>query len=103
MIFRDTIQHYKFLRKNLIFWFELLFFTAFFGRNVPPFGILDEYSSSFDFRQSETVDMPTQKSAATFRKISPFLIHLTASNFCSVVITTRLFAITVKCNVKTAL
>jgi hypothetical protein len=33
--------------------------------------------------------MPTPKSAATFRKISPFSIRLTTSNFCSVVITTR--------------
>jgi hypothetical protein len=33
--------------------------------------------------------MPTPKSAATFRKISPFSIRLTTSNFRSVVITTR--------------
>jgi hypothetical protein len=67
----------------------LTFFTKFFGCNVPPFGILDECSSSFDFdfTQSQTVDMPTSISAATFRKISPFSIRLTASNFCSIVIT----------------
>jgi hypothetical protein len=78
----------NFYEKNLIFWFEL-FFTTFLVCNVPPFRILDEYSSSFDFIQSQTDDMPKQKSAATVRKISPFLIRLTASNFCSIVITTR--------------
>jgi hypothetical protein len=41
----------------------------FFGCNVPPFGILDECSLDFDFTQSETIDMPTPKSATTFRKI----------------------------------
>jgi hypothetical protein len=78
-----------FLRKK-IWYFGLNFlFTAFFGCNFPPFGILDKCSSScdFDFTQSENVDTPTPKSAATFRKISPFLIRLTASNFCSIVIT----------------
>jgi hypothetical protein len=89
MIFTDTIQHYKFLRKNLIFWFELFFPQRIFGCNVPPFGILDECSSRFDFTQSETVDMPTPKSAVTLRKISPLSIRLTTSNFRSVVITTH--------------
>jgi hypothetical protein len=76
----NTTNFYE--EKNLIVWFEL-FFTAFSGCNVPQFGISDECSSTFDinFTQSETVDMPTPKSAATFRKISPFLIRLTASTF----------------------
>jgi hypothetical protein len=52
----------------------------------------------FDFTQFETVDMPTPKSAATFRKISPFLIRLTASNFCSIVITTRFRLADTVCN-----
>jgi hypothetical protein len=100
MIFTDTIQHYKFLRKNLILWFELFFFKTFFGCNVPPFGILDKCSTSFDFNfnKSETVDMPTQKSAAIFHKMSPFLIRLTASNFCPVVITTCFHLADTFCN-----
>jgi hypothetical protein len=46
------IQYYKFLRKKsgIFVW---TFFHDFFGCNVPPFGILDECSSDFNFTQSE--------------------------------------------------
>ena len=70
-IFTDTIQHYKFLKKKSDI-LVLTFFHNVFRLQCPSIRHFRRMFSSFDFTQSETVDMPTPKSAATFRKISPF-------------------------------